>query len=128
MPALLTKINNDTENTRKKIIENRLLDGINRYNTLEDGLNQNYETTYDFLIGLSKYYKMSTICKSDDIKNCIPYDKIYYGEENKNLDVSTLTTIESFLPSKYSQNYLPPASFINAQGIPFIITLKKGCF
>ena len=62
IPTLITKMSQRAAEARQKTIEARLLDGINRYSALEDGLSQHYDTTYDFLVGLSKHYKMAQIC------------------------------------------------------------------
>jgi len=61
IPTLWDKINSKVSENRQEVIEDRLLDGINRYSAMEDGLSQKYETTYDFLVGLSKFYKMCSV-------------------------------------------------------------------
>ena len=126
IPTLISKMSQSAAKARQKTIEARLLDGINRYSTLEDGLSKSYGTTYDFLVGLSKHYKMAQICKANEITNCIPYDKIFYGDENESADVSSLTSIDSFM-GEGKDDYLPPASFITAQGTPVIMAFKKDC-
>ena len=129
IPTLISKMSQRAAEARQKTIEARLLDGINRYSALEDGLSQHYDTTYDFLVGLSKHYKMAQICKADEITNCIPYSTITYTSdgEDATVDVSTLTTTASMLPSESAEDYLPPASFITAQGTPVIMAFKKDC-
>jgi len=129
IPTLWDKINSKLSENRQTTIEARLLDGINRYSAQEDGLSQPYNTTYDFLVGLSKFYKMVQICKADEITKCISYDKIYYGDDSeiKSKDVSSLTTLDSFMNSNTAKNYLAPASFITAQGTPVIMAFKKDC-
>ena len=80
IPTLINSISPKAKEAQTKTIEARLLDGINRFSAMEDGLSQKHETTYDFLVGLSKYYKMSQICSAEDIAKCIPYSKIYSGD------------------------------------------------
>jgi len=126
IPTLWDKINNKVSENRQTTIEARLLDGINRYSAMEDGLSQSYETTYDFLVGLSKFYKMSQICKADEITKCVPYDKIYYGDDSESVNVSSLTSIDAFM-NEGKDDYLAPASFITAQGTPVIMAFKKDC-
>jgi len=128
IPTLWDKINSKVSENRQTTIEARLLDGINRYSAMEDGLSQSYETTYDFLVGLSKFYKMSQICKADEITKCIPYSTITYTSdgEDATVEVSSLTSIDNFM-SEGKDDYLAPASFITAQGTPVIMAFKKDC-
>jgi len=128
IPTLVAKINQKVSENRQTTIEARLLDGINRYSAMEDGLSQKYETTYDFLVGLSKHYKMSQICKADEITKCIPYSTITYTSdgEDATVEVSSLTSIDNFM-SEGKDDYLAPASFITAQGTPVIMAFKKDC-
>ena len=58
IPTLINSISPKAKEAQTKTIEARLLDGINRYSAMEDGLSQKHETTYDFLVGLSKYYNL----------------------------------------------------------------------
>lgn len=128
IPTLWAKINQKVSENRQEVIEDRLLDGINRYSAMEDGLSMSYETTYDFLVGLSKHYKMSQICKADEITKCIPYSTITYTSdgEDKTVEVSSLTSIDKFM-AEGADDYLAPASFITAQGTPMIMAFKKDC-
>ena len=128
IPTLITKMSQRAAEARQKTIEARLLDGINRYSTLEDGLSQHYDTTYDFLVGLSKHYKMAQICKADEITKCIPYSTITYtaNGEDATVDVASLTSIDKFM-GEGKDDYLAPASFITAQGTPVIMAFKKDC-
>jgi len=128
IPTLWDKINSKVSENRQEVIEDRLLDGINRYSAMEDGLSQKYETTYDFLVGLSKFYKMSQICKADEITKCVPYSTITYTSdgEDSTVEVASLTSIDNFM-SEGKDDYLAPASFITAQGTPVIMAFKKDC-
>ncbi len=77
IPPLITKISKDANKAKTEIIEKRLLDGINRYSAMDDGLSKSYKTTKEFLEGLSKYYKMNAICDSTEIVNCVPYSNYH---------------------------------------------------
>jgi len=128
IPTLWDKINSKVSENRQTTIEARLLDGINRYSAMEDGLSMKYETTYDFLVGLSKFYKMSQICKANEITKCVPYSTITYTAdgEDATVEVASLTSIDNFM-SEGKDDYLAPASFITAQGTPVIMAFKKDC-
>jgi len=128
IPTLWAKIGTIVNSNRKEVIEDRLLEGLNQLNTLDNGMTASqYETTEDFVKALSKYYKMSQICGANDLQNCFPYSTINYTDENgeATANVSDLKTPESFKLT--SDEYLAPAGFISAQGTPFIMLLKKDC-
>ena len=128
IPTLWAKIGTIVNSNRKEVIEDRLLEGLNQLNTLDNGMTASqYETTEDFVKALSKYYKMSQICGANDLQNCFPYSTINYTDENgeATANVADLKTPESFKLT--SDEYLAPAGFISAQGTPFIMLLKKDC-
>ena len=130
MPTLINTISSKAQKAQKDVIEARLLDGLNRYSAMEDGLSKTYETTKEFLDGLSKYYKMADICDSGEITRCVTYSKISYevGEgEINSIAVKDLTENNRMMSIKAAQEYLPPASFITAQGTPVIMAFKRGC-
>ena len=127
IPTLINTISEKAKKSQTDVIEARLLDGINRYSATEDGLSQKYASTYDFLIGLSNYYKMAQICKADEIEKCIPYSKIYSADGKLSVNVSSLKTIDKFVSGEAAKKYLAPASFISAQGTPIVMALKKDC-
>jgi len=128
IPTLWAKIGTIVNSNRKEVIEDRLLEGLNQLNTLDNGMDASqYETTEDFVKALSKYYKMSQICGANDLQNCFPYSTINYTDENgeATANVADLKTPESFKLT--SDEYLAPAGFISAQGTPFVMLLKKDC-
>ena len=133
IPALINTISEKAKKSQTDVIEKRLIDGLNRFNTIDDGFSQKYTKTYDFLIGLSNHYKISAICDSADIPKCVPYAKISYETVKdgvttaKSVDVSGLTSIGKFIKGDSKNDYLEPAAFISAQGTPFIAALKKDC-
>ena len=95
---------------------------------MENGLNGQYSDTKKFLEGLSKYYKITKICAAGEIQDCFPYTKINYkpiNGEQKSINVSELSTASALGLSGATS--LEPAAFVNAQGIPFIISIKKDC-
>ena len=54
-----------------------------------------YENTEDFVNELSKHIKITKICKNDDLTSCFE-DKVYWGTDNEEIEVSTLTTASKF--------------------------------
>jgi len=128
IPTLWAKIGTIVNSNRKEVIEDRLLEGLNQLNTLDNGLTASqYEDTEGFVKALSKYYKMSQICGANDLQNCFPYSSITYTTDDgeATINVTDLKTAENFKLS--SDDYLAPAGFISAQGTPFIMLLNKDC-
>ncbi len=128
IPALITHFDTIVNKNRKEVIEDRLLEGMNQLNTLDAGFEASqYEDTEGFVRALSKYYKMSQICGAEDMKKCFPYATIKYTDEEGEVEanVEDLKTPEAFKLS--SDEWFAPASFISAQGTPFVMLLKKNC-
>ena len=122
IPSLLTTIKTKVRSSQIEVANKKLVNGLNLFNSQENGLTRSYATTYEFLKELSKYYKMSSVCDSENIQNCFPYDTIH--GQKKSVAVSSLKTALSLgLPD----GYLEPAGFISATGIPYIVSYKKDC-
>ncbi len=128
LPTFITKISGMVDKNNKTVIEKRLLEGFNQLNTMDSGFDaQQYEDTESFVWALSKYYKINTICSADDIGKCFPYGKMKYTTKVgiTDLNVEDLKTPEDF--SLSSEEWFPPASFIDGKGTSFAMLLKKDC-
>ena len=80
IPTLVARINDKVTENQNKVFQAKLIKGLNLAKTAGD-IHNGYSSTEDFLRnGLAKHYKMSAICGKDDLRSCIPYDKIYFGE------------------------------------------------
>ena len=126
IPGLINTISAKAKEAQKETIEKRLIQGFNQLNTLEDGFSAHYETTEEFVKALSKYYKINSICGADNLGDCWPYSTVNILDAQTDVITPTEVSKDSVkLPT--DGDYLPPASFINAQGTPFIISIKDGC-
>ena len=124
LPTLVTNINNVVSKNQKKIIEKKFLSGINLYNNLENGLSGvQYSNTEEFLIGLSKHYKIAKICSENNIKDCFPYKSLYDGDISVTLE--NITSNNDMGLNK--EVYYDMSAFVSLDGIPFIIALRKDC-
>ena len=124
IPTLVAKINDKVNTNQRKVVTSRLVDGLNQFNIMENGLAKSYNNTYEFLQGLSAHYKMSAICDAEHLTDCLPYSTISYDnsgtEENFNV-----SEIKSKL--KFPDNFLEPAAFISAGGTPFVVAFSANC-
>ncbi len=126
IPALINQINSRLETRQTQVIEKKFVEGLNLFNIQENGLANDYATTYDFLKGLSAHYKMSSICDPAHIGDCFPYGKINIAGDSGDdtIDVSSITSAKSL---NLNDDFLPPAAFISAAGTPFIVSFNSKC-
>ena len=128
LTPFIIKITNVVRQHQITVIEKKLVDSLNLYNSLENGLSgKTHENTEEFLKGLSKYYKITSICGADNIKNCFPYKNINYTIASGEMESKEISKIKETSDLHLSSDYLAPAGFITASGVPFIISLKKNC-
>lgn len=129
IPALITTINGKVAERQIQVAEKRLAEGVRLYSQLESGFNGRvYESTYDFLAnGLSKHFKMTSICDADHIADCWPNKVINVEKDGvlEAVDVSQIKTPEQL--NLDNEGYYTPASFISGAGVPYIMVLKKNC-
>jgi len=130
IPTLVAKINDKVNERQIQVAQKRLAESLKLYNTQEGAFNgKTYKSTYDFLNnGLSKYFKMTSICDTDHIGNCWPTETINYADDDGN--IQTIKASELKTPEKLNldnDGYYAPASFISGAGVPYIMVLKKGC-
>ena len=129
LPTLITTINAKIRSHQVQVIEKKLINGLNLLNSQENGFNVEYESTEKFLLSLSKYLKMSSVCGTDDIENCYPYKKINILKKDglyTQVDVSGLKSLKAL--GLNENDYLAPAGFVLADGTSFIMAYKKECF
>ena len=102
---MVTKINEKVKENQVKVVEKRFEQGMRLYSTQESALNgKTYQNTEEFVRGLSKHFKMTTICGANNLTDCWPYSTINYSTEDgtvEQIDVSELNLdnlILSILP------------------------------
>jgi len=130
IPTLVTTINDKVSARQIEVAQKRLAESLRLYNTQEGAFNgKTYESTYDFLNnGLSKYFKMTSICDADHIGDCWPTGTINYEDDDHNIQAISASKLNTPERLKLDNDgYYAPASFISGAGIPYIIVLKKGC-
>ncbi len=126
LPTLIAKVNDKVAENQTAVFKAKFIKGLNLAKTAGD-LNNTYSSTYDFLTnGLAKHYKMTKICDSTHIRECVPYDIIKYQGKNeeKSLNVSDIQTPGRL---KLSGNFKDIAAFVSGDGIPVILSYDKSC-
>ena len=134
IPGLVTTIKDKVSQRQIQVAEKRLAEGVRLFSQLDSGFNgRTYTDTYDFLKnGLSKHFKMTSICDAEHIADCWPGGKINVAKEDGTLEAVEVSTLKT--PDKLGldtenngEGYYTPASFISGAGVPYIISLKKDC-
>jgi prepilin-type N-terminal cleavage/methylation domain-containing protein len=129
IPSLVAFFQEKVAQNRKEVIEDRLIQGMNQLNTLDDGFNATqYTNTEGFVRALSRHYKMSQICGAENLKDCFPYTSLIYNKSDDTEATKNWTELKT--PEDFgleSSKYYAPAGFISAQGTPFVMLLKKDC-
>ena len=126
IPGLITKLKRTVEGYQKTVMEAKLIQGLNMLSNQENGLNVSYRNTEEFVLALSKYLKMSTVCGKDNLRDCFAYQTISYNKngESKQVDLDTITTANKL---KLEDGFLDPAGFVLADGTPFIVSWNNNC-
>lgn len=126
IPILFKNINNIIVTNQKKVMESKILQGLNLLNSQENGLSRDYANSEEFVRALSKYMKITTICAKDHLSDCFGYNSISYmnNDEIKVVKLSDITTASRL---KLDSEYLDPAGFVMADGTPVIVSWNSRC-
>ncbi|MBP3821714.1 type II secretion system protein, partial [bacterium] len=125
LPTLLTKINDTVTKNKIAVFERKLSKGTDLLN-IEYGIGPYYNganPSYEFAQALSKHLKIVTICDKDNLKKCLPYEKIQTDLEPVN--VSDIKTGESLQLDP--ANYVDTAGIVLGDGTPLIFSWNKNC-
>ena len=129
IPGLITKINDRVTDNSKKVFNAKMVKGFNLTKAAGE-LNNTYSSTYDFLTnGLSKHLKITKICDSSHIRECLPYDNIKYDKDEnteKTYEVSKLNTSKS-LNLEEKDGYKDSAAFVLGDGTVVVGSYNLGC-
>jgi len=124
IPTLWDKVNSKVSDNQNKVFQAKLIQALNLTKTAGE-FNSTYSSTEDFLRnGLAKHYKMVSICGKDNLRECIPYDKINF-DKNATVNVADLKTSSSI--NVTASGFEDTAAFVTADGVPALVTYKKDC-
>ncbi len=93
IPTLVTNYQNKTWNTAATVFERKLEEALKTMNTQQTLAG--YKNTEDFVNELSKHFKISKICKNDELTSCFS-DKVYWGTENEEIDMTKIKNASNF--------------------------------
>ena len=124
IPTLVANYQNKSWNTAANVFERKLEEALKTMNTQQTLAG--YKNTEDFVIELSKHFKITKICKNDDLTSCFS-DKVYWGKENEDIqevDMTDIKTSESFGQKDWDTNTVG-VQFAN--GVNAVIAYNPDC-
>jgi prepilin-type N-terminal cleavage/methylation domain-containing protein len=127
LPTLITGIQGKVRARQVQVIEHKFTQATTRM-TIEGQMGPNFEDTEAFVKELSKYLKIVTVCKSDNLRSCWPYDKIIL-ENGKEYDITKAKTGKAFkMDSDSTHDYTSQnVGIVTADGTPMIISFNTKC-
>ena len=93
IPTLVANYQNKSWNTAATVFERKLEEALKTMNTQQTLAG--YKNTEDFVNELSKHFKITKICKNDDLTSCFS-DKVYWGTENEEIEIANIKNASKF--------------------------------
>ena len=93
IPTLIQNYQERAWNTASQVFQRKLEESLKVMNT--QGTLAGYSSTEAFVNELSKHIKITKVCKNDDITSCFA-DKVYWGAENEEIDMTKIKTSKNF--------------------------------
>lgn len=93
IPTLIQNYQERAWQTASEVFERKLEESLKVMNS--QATLAGYRTTADFVDELSKHMKINKICSNDEITTCFA-DKVYWGEENEEIDMTKIKTASNF--------------------------------
>jgi type II secretory pathway pseudopilin PulG len=127
LPSLLTRIQNNVRARQIQMIKTKFTKATTTMN-IDGKIGPYYDDTEAFVKELSKYLKIVTICTSDNLRSCWPYDKVIL-EDGSEYDITKAKTGQAFkMYSDTNHSYKTPnVGIVTADGTPMIISFNTKC-
>ena len=103
------------------VFETKLKEALKTMNTQQTLAG--YKTTEEFVKELSNHFKMNKICNNDELLTCFS-DKVYWGAEAEEIDMSTIKTAKNFGQDKWNTDIVG-VQFAN--GVTGLIAYNPEC-
>ena len=103
------------------VFETKLEEALKTMNTQQTLAG--YKNTEEFVNELSNHFKMNKICNNDELLTCFS-DKVYWGADAEEVDMSTIKTAKNFGQDKWNTNIVG-VQFAN--GVTGLIAYNPEC-
>ena len=121
IPTLVQNYQTRAWNTAATVFERKLEEALKTMNVQQTLAG--YRDTESFVNELSKHFKITKICKNDELTSCFS-DKVYWGIDNEEIDVANLKTASKFGQKNWDTNVIG-AQFAN--GTTGLIAYNPDC-
>ena len=121
IPTLVQNYQEHAWDTSADVFEAKLKEALKTMNTQQTLAG--YKTTEDFVNELSNHFKMNKICNNDELLTCFS-DKVYWGAEAEEVDMSTIKTAKNFGQDKWNTDIVG-VQFAN--GVTGLIAYNPDC-
>ena len=121
IPTLVQNYQERSWKTSSEVFEAKLEEALKTMNTQQTLAG--YNTTEDFVKELSNHFKMNKICNNDELLTCFS-DKVYWGADAEEIDMSTIKTAKNFGQDKWNTDIVG-VQFAN--GVTGLIAYNPNC-
>ena len=121
IPTLVQNYQERAWKTSSEVFEAKLEEALKTMNTQQTLAG--YKTTEDFVKELSNHFKMNKICNNDELLTCFS-DKVYWGADAEEVDMSTIKTAKNFGQDKWNTDIVG-VQFAN--GVTGLIAYNPEC-
>ena len=93
IPTVVANYQTKSWNTAAQVFERKLEEALKTMNTQQTLAG--YNNTEDFVNELSKHFKITKICKNDELTDCFE-DKVFWGNDNEEVDMTKIKNAKNF--------------------------------
>ena len=121
IPTLVQNFQSRAWDTASQVFQRKLEESLKVMNV--QATLAGYTTTEDFVNELSKHFKITRICENDEITTCFS-DKVYWGEENEEIEMADIKDASNFGHDDWETNTVG-VQFAN--GVTGVIAYNPDC-
>ena len=123
IPVLVQNVQSKVKKERIKNIYQKLSKGTDRM-AVQSSLT-GYESTKDFIVELSKHYKISQICDNNNLQACWPVSEVKLKEDGKTWEIAKTKTAKTL--KIQTDNWLDTVGIVTGDGVSMILSYDKNC-
>ena len=121
IPTLVQNYQERSWKEASLVFETKLEEALKTMNTQQTLAG--YKNTEEFVNELSNHFKMNKICNNDELLTCFS-DKVYWGADAEEIDMSTIKTAKNFGQDKWNTDIVG-VQFAN--GVTGLIAYNPDC-